>query len=160
MATLDEVKTQAQTQAGELAGQAKGVIIGQIDQRTREVGQTITTHAESIRTIGDSLRGQGQEAPARVADMAASRMEQFGYYLVETDGERIIADLERLARKQPLLTMAAGLALGILGARLLKASASQRYQTYGQDSYGNRAAGSMSYSTPPSMPNSQSYYED
>ncbi|MDP9016791.1 MAG: hypothetical protein M3N19_00530 [Candidatus Eremiobacteraeota bacterium] len=159
MATLDEVKTQAQTQAGELAGQAKGAIIGQIDQRTRDAGQVITTHAESIRTIGDSLRSQGQDAPARIADMAAGRMEQFGYYLIETDGERIVADLEKLARKQPLLTMAAGLSLGILGARLLKASASQRYQTYGQD-HGNHVAGSMSYANSPGTSGSQSYYED
>lgn|GEM_PF-5119140 len=154
MTTMDQVKTQAQEQAGELAGRAKGVIIGQIDQRSTEAGDTIVTHATNIRQLGDSLRSQGQDSTAKFADTAADKLEQLGYYLSETDGERLVADAERMARRQPLLTLGIGLFAGIIAARLLKASATQRYQYYTdqqpfaqeinqtsyQNSYGRNAA--------------------
>lgn len=144
MTTIDEVKSQAQEQAGALAGRAKGLIIGQIDQRSTDLGQTVVTHAENIRTIADSLRNQGQEPTAKLADTAADRLEQLGYYLAENDGEKLISDVEDLARRQPMLALGAGVLLGFLGARLLKASASQRYQYYTQQAAG-RGAASMSY---------------
>lgn len=145
MTTMDQVKSQAQDQAGELAGRAKGVVIGQIDQRSTEYGDTIVTHATNLRQLGDSLRNQGQDASAKLADKAADKLEQLGYYLCETDGERIVADMERLARRQPLLTLGAGILAGALAARLLKASAAERYRdefsanAY-QTSFGRNAA--------------------
>jgi len=150
---MDQVKTQAQEQAGELAGRAKGVLIGQIDRRSTEFGDSIVTHATNMRQLSDSLRTQGQDSTAKLADTAAARLEQLGYYLSETDGERIVADAERLARRQPLLTLGVGLLAGIIAARLLKASATERYQYYSerstsdefnknsyQNSYGRNAA--------------------
>lgn len=146
MTTMDQVKSQAQDQAGELAGRAKGVIIGQIDERSTEYGDTIVTHATNLRQLGDSLRSQGQDASAKLADAAADKLEQLGYYLSETDGERIVADMERLARRQPLLTLGAGLIAGAVAARLLKASAAERYRgefttnDYYQTSFASSAA--------------------
>ena len=151
---MDQVKNQAQEQAGALAGRAKGMIVGQIDQRAGDIGATIATHAQNIRSVSATLREQGQDSTARLADTAADRLEQFGSYLSTTDGERLIADLENIARKQPLLTMGAGLALGILAARLLKASASERYLYYGQQPYTERYNENA-----PGMA-SMSYYED
>lgn len=132
MTTIDDVKDQAQEQAGALAGRAKGLIIGQIDQRSTEVGNSAIDHAQSIREIGDQLRGKGQNPAATLADTIASKLEQAGFYLSESDGERIVADAEALARRQPLLTLAAGVAAGVLAARVLKAGASKRYVAYGQ----------------------------
>lgn len=132
MTTIDEVKDQAQEQAGALAGRAKGLIIGQIDQRSTVVGNSAIDHAQSIREIGDQLRVKGQDPAANLADTIASKLEQAGFYLSESDGERIVADAEALARRQPLLTLAAGVAAGVLAARVLKAGASKRYVAYGQ----------------------------
>lgn len=146
MSTIDEVKTQAQEQAGAFSGRAKGLIIGQIDERSTQAGQSVVTQAQNIRSIADSLRAQNQEPAAKLADAAADRLEQFGYYLAETDGDKLVADLEEIARRQPLLTIGAGALLGILAARLLKASATQRYQYYAnQPPAQRRSARSMSY---------------
>ncbi|MDQ6929274.1 MAG: hypothetical protein M3126_01230 [Candidatus Eremiobacteraeota bacterium] len=153
MTSIDEVKTQAQDRAGKIAGRAKGLIIGQIGQRSSDIGATLLTYAESIRTVGDTLREQGADAPAKLADTAASRLDEFATYLSTTDGERLVAHAEALARRQPMMTMGAGLALGILAARLLKASATQRYREYGNDPlvqpFGRNTFGG-----------SASYYED
>ena len=153
MTTIDEVKHQAQDQAGELAGRAKGLIIGQIDQRSSDIGQTLSTHVQSIRTVGQTLREQGADAPAKLADTTADRLEQFASYLSTTDGERLVADAEALARKQPMLTMGAGLTLGILAARLLKSSATERYRQYASPPYPQTLRPSA-YDGP------ASYYED
>jgi hypothetical protein len=133
--TIDQVKDQAQEQAGALAGRAKGLIIGQIDQRSTQVGSSAIDHAQSIREIAEQLRGKGQSPAANLADTIASKLENAGFYLSESGGERIVADMEALARRQPLLTLAAGVAAGVLAARVLKASASARYAAYGQKPY-------------------------
>ena len=152
MTTMDQVKTQAQAQAGELAGRAKGMIIGQIDERSTVYGEMMVTHATTIRELGESLRARGQDSTASLAETAADKLEQLGYYFSETDGERIVVDLERLARKQPLLTFGAGLLGGMIAARLLKASATRRYERYadnrdelGRYSYGDSYGRSAMY---------------
>lgn len=127
MTTFDQVGNQTANGAGELAGRAKGLVIGQIDERSTQLGTTVLDHAQNVREIGDQLRLKGQDRAATLADTVASKLEQAGFYLSETGGDRIVADAETLAQRQPLLTLATGIAAGILAARLLKASASQRY---------------------------------
>ncbi|HET9028888.1 MAG TPA: hypothetical protein VFN49_01815 [Candidatus Aquilonibacter sp.] len=118
------------TNVEEIKDKAKGVVIDQIDRRTTDLGNVVSGHANNLRTMGDSLRGQGQDATARLVDMAADRLNQVATYLSQTDGDRIVHDIESVARNQPLITAAAGLVLGVTAARVLKTGASQRYRTY------------------------------
>jgi hypothetical protein len=120
------------TNVDEIKDKAKGVVIGQIDRRTTDIGNVVGGHVENLRSMGDSLRGQGQDGTARLVDMAADRLNRVSAYLTQTDGDRIVHDLENVARTQPLITAAAGLVLGVTAARLLKAGASQRYRMYGE----------------------------
>ena len=119
------------TNVEEIKDRAKGVVIDQIDRRTTDVGNVVGGHVENLRSMRDTLRDQGQESTARLVDMAADRLNQVSTYLTRTDGDRIIHDLENLARTQPLITAAAGLVFGVTAARLLKAGATQRYRAYG-----------------------------
>ncbi len=123
MANVDAIKDKA-----------KGVIVDQIDRRTTDLGNVVGEHVGNLRTMGDSLRGQGQDGTARLVDMAADRLNQVSVYLRETDGDRIVHDLETVARNQPVITATAGLLFGVTAARLLKAGAMQRYRTYGDTS--------------------------
>ena len=79
--------------------------------------------------MAEQLRGQGKDTPARVAEQVADRAESFGSYLRDADGERLLRDVEDVARRQPWLVAAGGLALGFAASRFLKASSSRRYQT-------------------------------
>ena len=88
----------------------------------------MTTQANDIRTVGQKLREEGKEGPAKIADQAADRAQRLGGYLTSSDADRILQDLEDMGRKQPLAVMLGGLALGFAASRFLKASASERYE--------------------------------
>lgn len=124
MANVDEIKQQA-----------RGVVMDQIDRRTTDVGNMVGGHVNNLREMGDSLRGQGQDGTARLVDQAADRLNAISTYLTSTDGERIVHDVETIARNQPLITGAIGVLAGMTAARLLKAAASQRYRTYASAEY-------------------------
>lgn len=122
------------TNVDEIKQNAKGVVIDQIDRRTTQVGNVVGGHVENLRDMSSSLRNQGQDATARLVDMAADRLNSVSTYLTQTDGDRIVHDIETVARTQPMITAAAGLILGLTAARVLKAGATQRYRTYSEPS--------------------------
>jgi hypothetical protein len=125
---VGQVAGQAKEQAGQVAGQAKSVVATQVDQRSTQAGQLVTSQANDIRSISQTLREQGKDKPAQLVDQAASRIEGIGSYLTNADGSQILHDLEDFGRKRPTAILAGGLALGFLASRFLKASSSQRYQ--------------------------------
>jgi hypothetical protein len=102
----------------------------QIDRRTTDAGQMLDTHVNNLRTMSQSMRDQGLGATAGVVDYAANRLGTVSGYLTNTDGDRIVHDLEQVAREHTMVTGAIGLLLGLTAARVLKASASDRYRTY------------------------------
>jgi hypothetical protein len=119
-------REQVQEKAQEAAGQAKGRIREQVDQRSTDAGQRVRATAGDIRGVGDELRKQGKEQPARIADQAAERAERIGGYLERSDGETILRDVEDFGRRQPWVVMLGGLALGFAASRMLKASSEGR----------------------------------
>ena len=123
-----QVAGQAQEKAQEAAGQAKGRAREEIDRRSTEAGEQVSSTAQDLRSVGDTLREQGKDTPARLADQAAERAERVGGYLKESDADRILNDVEDLARRQPWAVALGGIALGFAAARFMKASSSQRYQ--------------------------------
>lgn len=122
-----EVAGQAQEKAQEAAGQARDRVRGQIDQRSTQAGEQARTHADSLRSVSSTLREQGQDQPAKLADQAAERLEHAGGWLADSDADRILSDVEDFARKNPWAVMAGGLALGFAASRMLKASSTERY---------------------------------
>src|SRR3954469_12079718 len=119
---------QAKEKAQEAAGQAKGRVREQVDQRSTEAGKQVSSTAGDLRSVGEELRQQGKDTPAKLAEQAADRTERLGSYLTESDADRILGDVEDFARKQPWAVVAGGLALRVAAARFLKASSSQRYR--------------------------------
>ncbi len=113
-------------------GQARGLVINQIDRRTTDLGNVVSEHVSNLREMSRSLRDQGQQGTANLVEGAADRLDGVSSYLTNTDGNRIVHDVESLARRQPILTAMIGLAAGVVAARVLKASATQRYQAYQQ----------------------------
>lgn len=122
-----EVAEQAQEKAQQAAGQVQDKLRDQLDQRAAQAATQITEQASDLRSVGESLREQGKEGPARVADQLAQYAEKVGTYLQRTDAHGVLSDAEDLGRRQPWATAAAGLALGFAASRFLKASSSQRY---------------------------------
>ena len=139
----DQAKDKAQQAAGaakdqaqQAAGQAKGALRSQVDQRSTEAGERVGGFASDVRSVGDQLREQGKDQPAKLADQAADRAERLGGYLKDSDADRILGDVEDFGRRQPWAVIAGGVALGLVASRFLKASRTRRYEqrspSYGQ----------------------------
>jgi hypothetical protein len=124
-----EVAGQAQDKAREAAGQARGRMSQEVDQRSTQAGEQVTSNAGDARSVAEELRKQGKDTPARYVDQAADRAERLGGYLQESDGDRILRDVEDFARRNPWAVAAGGLALGFVASRMLKASSGERYRS-------------------------------
>jgi len=124
-----QVAEQAQEKAQQVAGQVQDRLREQIDERSSQVATQVTNQASDLRSVGESLRGQGKEGPAQAADQLAGYAEKVGSYLRERDSHALLADAEDFGRRQPWAVAAGALALGLTASRFLKASSRQRYQS-------------------------------
>jgi hypothetical protein len=123
-----EVASQAQDKARDAAGEARGRVRDQVDQRSTQLGEQVGSSVSDARSVAEQLRNQGKETPARYVEQAADRAERLGGYLRESDGDRLLSDVEDFARRNTWAVALGGLALGFAASRLLKASSSDRYQ--------------------------------
>src|SRR3954464_1850026 len=122
---VDQAKEKAQ-QAGE---QARGRVRDEVDRRSTEIGEQATTVADAIRQSSQQMRDQGQGSAARPVEQIADRVESAGRWMRESDGDRILRDVEDFGRRNPLAVVAGGIAVGFALSRLLKASSTQRYES-------------------------------
>lgn len=122
-----EATEQAKEKAQNVASQAQVRIREQVDQRSTEVGERVGGTASDIRSVGEELRNQGKDGPAKVADQAADRIERAGSYLRDSDADRILGDAEDFGRQRPWAVLAGAVVVGVAAARFLKASSQRRY---------------------------------
>jgi hypothetical protein len=141
-----EVAGEAQEKAREAAGKAQENVRQQVDQRSTEAGEKVTSTAQDLRSVGEELRKQGKDAPAKLADRAAEQTERVGSYLKEKGPDEMLHDVEDFGRQRPWAVLAGGVALGVVAARFLKASSRDRYQQ--RSSNGSRPTGQLPRTTP------------
>ena len=128
---LEEGAVQIKEKASEAKVRTRERLRAQIDTRSNETGEQMTSTASALRLTAQRLRTEQREPQAKVLEQIAEQTERFGRYLTETDGDRMLRDLERIARSRPWLVAGAGTVLGFLGARFTKASSSRRYDENG-----------------------------
>jgi len=126
--TTDQAKEKAQEAAGQAKDKAGAQLRSQVDQRSTDAGHRVGGIASDVRAVSQSLREQGKDQPARLAEQAADRAERLGSYLKESDADRILGDVEDFGRRQPWAVIAGGVALGLVASRFLKASSLDRYE--------------------------------
>lgn len=142
-----EVAGEAQEKARDAAGKAQESVRQQVDQRSTEAGEKVTAQAEDLRSVGEELRKQGKDAPAKLADRAAEQTEKVGSYLKEKGPDEMLHDVEDFGRQRPWAVLAGGLAVGVVAARFLKASSRDRYQQ--RSSNGGSPTAQLPRTTPP-----------
>jgi hypothetical protein len=143
---LQDQAQQVTQKAKEVKGTVQDSVRDQVDNRSTQAGDQVTSVSEAMRNMGDQLRSQGNDLPAQLAHQAAERAEQLGRYLREADADRILGDVEDFGRRQPWVMAAAGLAIGVTAARFIKASGRRRYQA-ASDGGGAPTAGYQSSPT-------------
>jgi glucan phosphorylase len=142
-----EVAGEAQEKARDAAGKAQENVRQQVDQRSTEAGERVAGTAQDLRSVGEELRKQGKDTPAKLADQAAEQTEKVGSYLKEKGPDEMLHDVEDFGRQRPWAVLAGGLALGVVAARFLKASSRDRYQQRGSN--GARPTGQVPQRTTP-----------
>ena len=135
-AKVQEMTEQARDKAEQAAGQVKGRLSEQVNQRSTQAGEQVSSTAGDLRSVAEELRNQGKETPAKIAEQVAERVEQFGNYLSDADSDRILNDVENLARRQPWVVITGGMLVGFLTSRFLKASSTERSRSLGYSSSG------------------------
>jgi hypothetical protein len=101
----------------------------EVDTRTTQLGDQIASTAQDVRSVGEELRKQGKDGPARLADQAAERAERVADYMRNADADSLLGELEDVARRRPWAVMVGGLTLGFIASRFIKASGEQRYRS-------------------------------
>jgi hypothetical protein len=123
-----EVAGEAREKAQEAAGKAQEGLRQQLDQRSSRAGEQVSSTAQDLRSVGEELRKQGKDTPAKLADRAAEQTEKVGSYLKETRSDQMLHDVEDFGRQRPWAVLAGGLIVGVAAARFLKASSRTRYE--------------------------------
>jgi hypothetical protein len=121
-AAAGQVAAEAKDAGRQMAGDARRAAEEQIGQRSTMAGERVGLAAEDARDIAQHLRGKGRDAPARLADQAADRMDDFARYLRDADADRIMGDIRRVSREQPAALVAGAAVVGVLIGRVVKAS--------------------------------------
>jgi ElaB/YqjD/DUF883 family membrane-anchored ribosome-binding protein len=126
--TTEQVKERVQDAAEQARGKTREQLNQQVDTRSTQAGQQVSAAADAMRRTGGQLREEGKEGPAKLMEQVAERGERLGSYLTESDGDRILRDVESFARRQPWLVAGGSVVLGFFASRFLKASSSRRYR--------------------------------
>jgi ElaB/YqjD/DUF883 family membrane-anchored ribosome-binding protein len=124
-----QAKEQVLEKADGVKSQASEQIRTQLNERSDQLGEHVTSFAQALHSAGRQLANDGKETGAKAAHTVADRVSQLGSYLSRSDADRFLHDIERFGRKRPWAAGAIGGALGFVAARFLKASSETRYQT-------------------------------
>ncbi len=146
-----EQAQRAQETATGQAQQAKSRVRDEVNRRSTEVGQQVSSTADALGHVGDQLRSEGNEPTARLAQQASEHADRVGSWLQRSSGEEILYEVEDLGRRQPLAALAAGAALGFVAARFLKASSQQRYRSRGFSGPAPTTGGRAPSTSPPPL---------
>ena len=125
---VDQAKDVVSAQATEVAEHGRGMVREQLSQRSTELGDRVGSASQTLRRVAEQSRVDGNDQQARLVEQAADRGERLSAYLTRADGEQMLAEAEDFARRQPWVIAGAGLAVGLVVARALKASSGTRYQ--------------------------------
>ncbi len=131
---VSSAQEQITTKARELGGQAEFQIREQLDQRSTQAGEQVQSIGHVLQSGANQLRSDGKDLPAQVVEQVARRADDLGRYLRSAQADRILGDLEGVARRRPWVTAGVGVLAGFVASRFVKASGDRRYE--GVQSYG------------------------
>jgi hypothetical protein len=120
---------EAKQRTTEVREQARAKLRDQLDQRSTEIGQQLGSVGTAVGEAARKLREDGNAPAADLTERAAEKVGQLATYLEHADGDRMLHDVEDVARRQPMLVAAGGLVIGFVGSRFLKASSARRFRS-------------------------------
>ena len=119
-------KEQALDKAGEAKEQVQSKLRSQIEERKSDAATKLNSTLQDVRSVGEELRKQGKDGPARVADQVAERGDKLASYLDSKDADELLREIEDYGRRNPWAVIAGGVLIGFAASRFLRASSQQR----------------------------------
>jgi len=113
-------------QVQEQARQAEVKLRDEMDRRTTEFGDQLTSVASAMRRGTEDLRTEGKDEAAMLMERGAEQVDRLGRYLTDANGDQMMRDVEDFGRKRPGMLAFGGLVLGFAAARFLRASSERR----------------------------------
>src|SRR5450755_533857 len=93
-----------------------------IEMRTQRAGARISEVAKLLRSSVRDVQSRDSPFADDVVESIAQRLDAAGRYLSVSDADRLLADVESLARRVPLTFTVTGFLLGFSTGRFLRAS--------------------------------------
>jgi hypothetical protein len=109
-------------QAREAGHQAERIAVEQMERGRHEVARGVHTVSEALRLGAEQVRQREGGPGAEFIERLAEPVERISDYLESHDTSAIASDLQNFARRNEALFLGGAFALGMLGARFLKAS--------------------------------------
>jgi len=112
--------------ASQMAGQAKDIVRSRVSTQTSRSAIDLGNLANALRQTSQQLEGNPASS---FVTKAADRLDRVSELLDTTDPAELVGKVESFARREPLLFLGGAFALGIVGARFLKSSATHGQST-------------------------------
>ena len=147
---LAEAGQQATESAGRLAERAADIGLQQADRGREMAADGIDGVARTVRRVSADMQTQ-QPQIANAALTAADQAEKVAQYLRQTDAREMIANVEDVARRQPLIFLGGAFLLGVAASRFIKAAGGGQMDQDAQSGYRSgyssdyRAGGTSDY---------------
>jgi len=109
-----------------VADRAKEQVSRGLSAETRRAATGLDGVARALRKTGESLREEGAAGGTvpSLVEQAAVQVERMSSYFEGKSAADVAGDVEQFARREPILFLGGAFALGLLGARFVKSSAS------------------------------------
>jgi hypothetical protein len=120
------VANQAQEQAVKITREARRQATVNLEQQTRRAARIVGALGTALHEAGNQLRAEDEQLAASYYDMAGDRIDHLATSIERQDAEQLIASVQRLAQRQPVLFAGAALIIGAVGVRVITSSSSSR----------------------------------
>jgi hypothetical protein len=106
----------------EFACAAQSAAVSLANEQKHRAAQQVDRLAHATRSAARSLERSESPAAAHVVDRVGEQIESLSHALRERRWGELIGDLEEVARRRPLLFIAAAIAVGFISGRFLSIS--------------------------------------
>jgi hypothetical protein len=118
---------------GRFKDRIRDTATSQLEKQKARATDGLGNVAQAVRQSTQPLRDRQQDTVARYVEQAADQLERFSERLRTKNVNELVADVQRVMRRQPGVFIGAAFALGLIGARFLKSSPPDRIERYGSD---------------------------
>jgi len=124
----------------EAVSDATSEVRGRLERGKSTAADTAASTSEVLDHAADEFYAQGQESLARATSMLAGRLSGLATQLETRSLDELTRDARELARRNPGLFVAGGVAIGLALSRFFKASAPSRRSDGGSPQWSGGAA--------------------